>query len=99
MSEFLTETVKANFYPPLCLWCEHFSLYTRSPGYSEMTPGSDFDMYCDKHHWTYDQYRSETHYRECILTAANCPDFKASERIVREIQQAQEPKPPKKGRK
>jgi len=74
---------------PLCLWCKHFALHTGSPGYSEWTPGSEFDMYCLlKGHWTWTQYSSEDEYRKCILTALRCPDYELSPEILVQIQNA-----------
>lgn len=73
---------------PLCLWCEHFYLETGSPGYSDLTPGSDFYMDCSKGHWEYDQYSSTEQYRKCILTALRCKDYQLNPAIVKEIEAA-----------
>lgn len=44
-------------------------------GYSQRTPGSDFDMLCRMNQWTYVRYSTEDHYRECVLAAKNCKYF------------------------
>jgi hypothetical protein len=68
----------------LCLWCSHFYLDTGSPGYSEYTPGSDFTMTCFKHHWEYGygRFKTEEHYRACLISAQVCPDYSVNQNLV-----------------
>lgn len=66
----------------LCLWCEHFELDTGSHGYSDWTPGSEFEMKCGKKHWSFDTGDSEDHYHACLISARNCPDYKFKEELV-----------------
>ena len=73
---------------PLCLWCKHYYLSLGSPGYSEYTPGSDFSMDCEKSHWRFKEHDSEARYRDCILTALRCPDYKISANILIQIDSA-----------
>lgn len=58
-----------------CVSCKHFYLDVGSPGYSELTPGSDFDMECRKKKWEYERYGSEDEFRRCIFTAHECEEF------------------------
>lgn len=106
MSEFATGVAKSTFFPPLCLWCEHFVMdlgSEGSPGYSEWTPGSSatpYEMQCRKKHWEF-KLRYESQYRECILSAVNCPDFTVNDQVLHDINDAagKPIKPPKKGKK
>jgi hypothetical protein len=92
MSEFTTGVAKSTFFPPLCLWCEHFDMDFGSDGslgYSEWTPGSPGSagsLRCAKRHWVWcGEYDN---YREKILSAVNCPDFTVNENVLREINDA-----------
>lgn len=61
----------------ICIACKRFRLSTADYGYSEYTPGTQFNMSCDKNHWDFDPYReTEDTFREKLLTAKNCEDFK-----------------------
>lgn len=68
----------------LCLWCKHFWLNLGEPDYSELTPGSDFDMACNKQHWTFrgTRYQGEHDFRRLILTAQNCEDYDFNQDLV-----------------
>jgi hypothetical protein len=67
----------------LCLWCKHFYLDVGSPGYSEYTPGSDFEMDCRKNHWEYRGVSgTEDEYRACLISALVCPDYAFNETLV-----------------
>lgn len=57
-----------------CLFCKHFEFHQAWPGYSEMTPGSDADICCDKGHWG---FYDITDFRATMLTAQECPDYEA----------------------
>lgn len=68
-----------------CYHCEFFDFSAGSPGYSEMTPGSDASATCYKNHWVYDTIdgfatnfrKNATHLtiREALDTGLTCPDF------------------------
>lgn len=58
-----------------CVTCNLFQIYMASPSYSEYTPGEKFDMACEKDHWKFKRFDSEDHFRECLQTAAACPDY------------------------
>ena len=70
----------------LCVFCENWSFSGGSPGYSEMTPGSDASMNCEKGHWKQKGRRSSwfdltnvygpDDFRALILKAETCPDYK-----------------------
>ncbi len=59
-----------------CVECAEMFIEMASPGYSDLTPGNEFDMYCRSQVWTFDRYGTEQEYRNCILTAPRCPHFK-----------------------
>jgi hypothetical protein len=60
----------------LCIECKYWTIYAAEEGYSDWTPGSDFQMFCSKNHWTLDPYRdSEDKLREYYETAKECKDF------------------------
>ena len=58
-----------------CIECQYMYLNTGSRGYSELTPGDEFSMSCEKQHWDWEPYGSEQQYRDCILAAKRCADF------------------------
>lgn len=72
----------------LCLWCEHCYLSMGTPGYSELTPGDEMEMECQKGHFKFQRYGLESEYRKILLTAIKCPDYKLNERIAQEISNA-----------
>ena len=60
----------------ICWGCEHIYFSHSSPGYSELTPGSEFSLECDKRHWTFDTDNDgREQLRKCLLTAETCPDW------------------------
>lgn len=60
----------------LCLFCKNFRLDPGDPGYSEYTPGWDFEMECRKGHWRFDQFKmNEEDYRKTLLKAIECKDY------------------------
>lgn len=60
----------------LCWWCKYFSYSNQTPGYSELTPGYEFEMSCLKGVWELDTYNtSEQEFRKMISFAKSCADF------------------------
>jgi len=59
----------------LCIYCKHFRLDMGSPGYSEMTPGSDAVIECDKRVWSMRNGDGEREYRKHISIAPMCPAY------------------------
>ena len=60
----------------LCLFCKEFRIQAGSPGYSELTPGWDFEMECRKEHWTFDKFNmNEDEYRDLLRKAESCKDY------------------------
>ena len=60
----------------ICLFCERFRVWPGSPGYSEVTPGEDAEIHCEKGHWRirlYSDYAND--YRRKLSTAKTCPDW------------------------
>ena len=64
--------------PNRCCWsCEHVEFYQGSPGYSEMTPGNDFELECGKDYWEFDNCGDTLDdFREKLELAERCADFK-----------------------
>lgn len=61
-----------------CLECKHFVLETATRDWSDMTPGSDAWMGCNKLHWELKLYEDSTaSYRKKVRTAETCADFEA----------------------
>jgi hypothetical protein len=59
-----------------CLFCKEFYFMDGQPGYSEMTPGSNAEIGCDKKYWELDQiFDTEESYRQKMLRAKTCKDF------------------------
>lgn len=61
----------------VCIMCRYFYFDSGSPGFSEMTPGSDAFMECYKKHWDISLHCEETQksFREKLLMAKSCDDF------------------------
>ncbi len=63
-----------------CLDCTHLYYSSASPGYSEMTPGYDADMSCNKNHWVFDAFNDNLNeLRAKFYTSRSCKDFKSEE--------------------
>lgn len=60
----------------ICINCIHFMVSEETGGYSEMTPGISFSMYCKKDKWELDGSSSEEEYRNSLLKARKCPEIK-----------------------
>jgi hypothetical protein len=61
-----------------CWECQNIWFCQASPGYSELTPGSDFSLLCSKNHWELDTYEDEEGTMGRFLKLAQrCPDFEA----------------------
>jgi len=64
----------------LCLFCIHFHFDTGEPAYSEYTPGSDFESYCLKRYWDFNElhrkYSASVEFGMIMaVKSANCPDY------------------------
>jgi hypothetical protein len=47
-----------------------------SPGYSEVTPGYDFELYCGKNYWKFDNYGDTLEdFRLKLQSAELCANF------------------------
>ncbi len=63
----------------LCLFCEHFYFNTGDPDWSDVTPGDDAEMGCNKGVITLDLFDDTlTSYRQKIMTAQNCLEYELS---------------------
>jgi len=58
----------------LCVFCKHFELDLGESDISENTPGYNGFMYCSKKHFEYTEGAID--YRNIILQAENCKDYK-----------------------
>lgn len=66
----MNEKIKA------CWFCPHFYYSEETPGYSELTPGDDFGIECNKSHWKFSKRRtSQEEFGEILMTANTCPDY------------------------
>jgi hypothetical protein len=67
----------------VCWSCEHLYFSSGSPGYSEMTPGWDFEMSCGKSFWEFDSCGDglET-FRSKLLSAERCAAFELSRALA-----------------
>jgi len=62
--------------PDTCLDCEHFYFQPFECGYSEYTPGCEASIGCYKDHWCFSDCKTEEDYRNNMLSARECSDFK-----------------------
>lgn len=61
-----------------CVMCKHFQFDSASPGYSEMTPGSDAEMRCAKRVWEFSFHNDgDDEFRKCMMASQTCEQFKA----------------------
>lgn len=82
---------KSDTPTPLCWFCRYFHYFAAHPDYSEVTPGSEFEIACDKGKWEFDQYNtSRAEFAAMISAAASCPDYDIAEDIVADIALAQD---------
>lgn len=59
-----------------CILCESIVMHPGDIGYSEMTPGYDASIICNKGKWRVNLYMDSTEvYRAKLLTAENCELF------------------------
>ena len=58
-----------------CLMCKYFYFSSGSAGYSEVTPGSDTYMGCDKNHWQMEEDEEKRDLRHKMSMAACCNDY------------------------
>ena len=68
----------------LCYKCSHCRVYLAQPNYSDMTPGSSFEMECTRNHWKLDAYVDDAPvlYRY-ITMAETCVDYAEAEWVNR----------------
>ena len=63
----------------LCVFCDHWRFSGGSPGYSELTPGTDASMDCAKGHYpgwsTLQDLSGPEQFREVISMAQTCSDY------------------------
>ena len=65
----------------LCLFCKHFLFINADRGYSDQTPGEDALMGCLKDHYDVNLFLdTPQEYRDKILTAETCEDYKRAEK-------------------
>ena len=60
----------------LCLYCSHFYVDIGSPRYSELTPGSNFEMSCAKNVWLFNAFgQSQDAFRRTLERGLTCVHF------------------------
>lgn len=63
-----------------CTTCKYFWFHQAQECWSEVTPGNEFSMSCDKDHWSFDPYDITPEQLHAIMIAGdNCPDFELRE--------------------
>ena len=67
----------------LCLWCTHIHLNVGSPGYSDVTPGSDFWVDCQKRHWEFIDIVTEADFYACLRRAEDCDDYEFNPELLK----------------
>lgn len=66
----------------ICLFCKHFVLETGEPDLSDVTPGYEGQIRCNKYHWVLDMFSDTTEtYRKYQLQAQTCSDFELTDLI------------------
>lgn len=61
----------------VCANCEWFSVIEANQDWSEVTPGNQFSLSCQKDHWRFDAYDLQPDTMIKIFTAAKqCPDYR-----------------------
>ena len=61
----------------LCWWCKEFCYMNGEPNYSEVTPGSSWDMACNKRIWDFDmETTSQEEFANMLMKAEKCKFFK-----------------------
>lgn len=66
----------------VCWLCEHVQFQLAQPGYSDLTPGSDFHLECGKGYWEFDAFEDGLdEFREQLEAAERCSDFEKRESI------------------
>jgi hypothetical protein len=63
----------------VCINCRHFSVQEKTEGYSDYTPGNDFEMYCSEGKWVLSGEDSEKQYRKNLLMARKCDKLELRE--------------------
>lgn len=60
-----------------CLDCKYWRFDGGEQGYSELTPGSDMYIQCEKGHWELHNGDADTAqcFRDVVALAVDCPDF------------------------
>ena len=64
----------------MCWFCKYFLYENADYGYSEYTPGSDFDIICIKRHWDFSpSHTTQKEFGEMLLSAQTCKDYEFKE--------------------
>lgn len=70
----------------LCILCNYFYFYAGVEGYSEMTPGWNAEMGCNKDYWKLDNFKDTTEsYRKKLEKARKCKYYE--NHIVKKLSQ------------
>jgi hypothetical protein len=60
----------------ICWLCQHVYFSQGSPGYSDLTPGYDFELSCGKQFWEFDSHMDGLdEFREKLESAERCAAF------------------------
>lgn len=67
----------------MCYDCQHCYVEQKSFGYSERSPGSDFDMWCLAKHWRVDLWNVDRwELKRYLRTAETCQDYTPDPEVV-----------------
>lgn len=59
-----------------CITCQHIAIRNEQPDWSDVTPGSPFEFYCNNSHWELDTHHdSLATLREYMDKANDCVDY------------------------
>lgn len=76
MAKTTKQEVEGHMSEKLCWFCKHFYWSNADYGYSELTPGYDLSIQCNKNHWTFGSYKTrQLKFAKMINSAKTCDDF------------------------
>ena len=60
-----------------CCWeCKHFWYSQAEEDWSDLTPGSNFEIHCDQSIWSFDAFRTtQEEFGKILSTAKTCDKF------------------------
>lgn len=60
----------------ICYGCKHFYMTMAETDWSEVTPGCDWGMSCNRGRWRFDTFSDdERKFAACLDSAEQCPEY------------------------